>query len=412
MKVAILTLGCRVNQSESSVVEGTLIENGVEIVGLNDTPDYCIINTCTVTAKSDYNSRQLIRKAVRAGSKVIVTGCYSQLRSEDIRKIPGLIQIVDIKHKEEIANIIAGRKVDLNYGLHSRTRPLLKVQDGCNFNCSYCAVPYARGRSRSIPIEEAVKRAQAMDANGYKEVVLTGIHLGSYGHDLNSGENLADLLNALLKRTNIYRLRLSSLEINEVNDELLDIMQDKRICKHLHLPLQSGNNSILKKMRRNYSSEFFQKRIEKIARTISNISIGTDIIAGFPSEGEEEFKDTFNLVNSSSFSYLHVFPFSPRSGTEAFLMKHRVKNEIVKERLSMLTELDKIKRNNYMEKQIGRNLDIIVEETLSNSHIAGTSSNYLKISAFTEENIKGKAVFVRPESIENNLLSGSLINKT
>jgi len=409
MKAAILTLGCRVNQSESSVIEGTLIKKGFEIVDLSENPDYCIINTCTVTAKSDYNSRQLIRRAVRAGSKVLVTGCYSQLRSDEIRKIPGHIQIVDITQKDEIVNIISGRKTDLNYALHSRCRPHLKVQDGCNFNCSYCAVPYARGRSRSLPVQEAVKRAQAMDANGYKEVVLTGIHLGSYGHDLNNGENLAYLLKTLLKRTKIYRFRLSSLEINEVNDELLDIMLDYRICRHLHLPMQSGSNSILKNMRRNYSSEFFQKRIEKIAHAINNISIGTDIIAGFPSEGEEEFQDTFDLINNSPFSYLHIFPFSPRSGTEAFLMKHRVENSIVKERLSRLKELDRIKRNKYMGKQIGRTLDIIVEERLSNNHIAGTSGNYLKISSFSEENIKGKAVFVRPESIENNMLSGSLI---
>lgn len=409
MKVAILTLGCRVNQSESSVIEGNLLKNGVEIVDLHENPEYCIINTCTVTSRADYNSRQLIRRAVRAGSKVIVTGCYSQLRSDEIRKIPGLIQISDIKQKNEIANIIAGRKLDLNYGLHSRSRPHLKVQDGCNFNCSYCAVPHARGRSRSIPIEEAVKRAQDMDQSGYKEVVLTGIHLGSYGHDLNSGENLHDLLVALLKRTNIYRFRLSSLEINEVSDELLEIMQDRRICKHLHLPLQSGNINILKKMKRNYSPEFFQKRIDVISNAINNISIGTDIIVGFPSEGEDEFKDTLNLIDSSPFTYLHVFPFSPRPGTEAFLLKHRVKNEIVKERLSRLKKLDKIKRNKYMEEQIGRTLDIIVEETLPNDHIVGTSSNYLKISAFSGGNIKGNAVFVRPESIEKKMLSGSLI---
>jgi threonylcarbamoyladenosine tRNA methylthiotransferase MtaB len=409
MKVTLLTLGCRVNQAESSVIEGSLVNNGVEVVGLNENPDYCIINTCTVTAKSDYNSRQMIRRAVRAGSKVIVTGCYSQLKPDEIRKISVTAQIIDIKHKDDVVNIIAGRKIDLNYGLHSRSRPHLKVQDGCNFNCSYCAVPYARGSSRSIPIEEAVKRAQVMDANGHNEIVLTGIHLGSYGHDFNSGENLNNLLKALLKRTKIYRIRLSSLEINEVNDELLDIMQDKRICNHLHLPLQSGNDNILRKMRRNYSSEFFKQKIAKIALEINNISIGTDVIAGFPSEGEEEFKDTFNLINNLPFSYLHVFPFSSRSGTEAFLMRHRVNNKIVKERLSRLKELDRIKRNKYMEDQIGKSLDIIVEERLANNQIIGTSSNYLKISSFSEENIKGKPVFVRPESIENNMLTGSLI---
>src|SRR5574340_722443 len=211
MKATVLALGCRVNQSESAVIEGSLNENGLSIVNLNENPDVCIINTCTVTVKSDYQSRQLIRKAARSGAKVIVTGCYSSLRADEVKKMSGSIELVDNSGKYEIVSRLTGSGSDLVYSDVKRSRPHLKVQDGCNFRCAYCSVPLARGRSRSVPLEEALMRAQAIEAAGYNEIVLTGIHLGSYGQDFTERSNLKELIRLIIKHTDIKRIRLSSI---------------------------------------------------------------------------------------------------------------------------------------------------------------------------------------------------------
>lgn len=409
MKVALLTLGCRVNQSESSVLEGTLKDSGISIVELKDNPDYCIINTCTVTSKSDHNSRQLIRRAVSTGAKVIVTGCYAQLKPDEVKSISGISEIIDTDHKYEIINRITDENRELSFGYYSRSRPYLKVQDGCNFKCSYCSVPLARGRSRSVDSEEIIRRAQIIESSGYNEIVLTGIHLGSYGFDLDDKTNLYNLIRGVLKETRIIRIRLSSLEINEVNDELIELFQETRICKHLHLPLQSGSNHILKLMRRNYSAEKYKKKIDNITRKIDNISIGADVIVGFPGEEEKEFSDTLELIESIPLSYLHVFPFSTRPGTEAYMMKEKPPRRVVKERVDRIIEINKNKKNTYMKQQIDKLFDIIVEEKNSNNIITGTSSNYLKIQAPSDMHERGSIVFVRPMRIINGKLWGIII---
>ncbi len=410
MRVAILTLGCRVNQAESSVLEGTLKENGVTIVQLQDNPDVCIVNTCTVTAKGDYNSRQLVRRAARAGAGVIVTGCYSQLSPSEVRAIPGVSEVVDNRKKYDIVTMLTGRPADLVYNLSSRSRPHLKVQDGCNFKCSYCSVPLARGGSRSILPEEAIERAQAIGSSGHKEIVLTGIHLGSYGQDLKVKSNLNILLKRLLDETDIARFRLSSLEIGELNAELVEIMQNKRICNHLHLPLQSGSDKMLRLMNRQYDAAHYRDAIQFVADKVDNVSLGTDVIVGFPGEGDDEFNDTWHLINDLPFSYLHIFPYSVRPGTKAESMLATASKKVVAERLVSLRNLAALKKGSYMARQVGRGLDVIIEDSREGNLISGTSANYQKILVPAAGLIKGMLVYVRPTGIIDGMLRGIAIS--
>lgn len=404
MKVSFLTLGCRVNQSETTILEETLKEAGVSIVSLQENPDYCVINTCSVTAKSDYNSRQLIRRAAKSGAKVIVTGCYAQLSSDTVRSMQGVYEVVDNSRKLEIVNMIAAHDVDICYSSSNHSRPYLKIQDGCNLRCSYCTVPMARGKSRSISEDEVVERISLIESRGYNEVVLTGIHIGSYGRDLPLPSDLTNLLRRILVKTRIKRIRLSSVEITEIDDELTEILSEERICRHLHLPLQSGSERILKLMRRGYSALYFSKLVESISSRINNISIGTDIIIGFPGESDQDFNATYNLMTSLPISYMHIFPFSARPGTEASIMTGRVDDLTIKRRVKILADLNKRKKRAYLERQINNTLDIILEEPDGAGLYTGTSGNYLKIRASAEGDVKGSILYVRPVSISEDML--------
>lgn len=409
MKVSILTLGCRVNQSESSIIEGTLKQSGVTIVNLNEKPEYCVVNTCTVTAKSDYNSRQLIRRAARAGAKVIVTGCYSQLRNDEAKGLPGVWKVIENGRKLDVIGEITGCKSPPFYGYYSRSRPHLKVQDGCSFRCSYCSVPLARGRSVSLPEETAIERAKIIESAGYHELVLTGIHLGSYGHDLPGNATLKKLLGRLLKETSIKRIRLSSLEIGEIDDEMIDIIADKRICKHLHLPLQSGSERILLTMKRRYSLKRFFSTVEKIVGKVEGIALGSDVIVGFPGEGEEDFLNTMAFLRDLPLAYMHIFPFSPRAGTEAATLKGRPDNQTTKRRAQILAEMNRFKKREFMEGQLCKTLDVIVED-MNGEDWLGTSGNYLRIRVRVPGDAKGNLVFVRPVAIDDEILEGALIS--
>ncbi|TAN43156.1 MAG: MiaB/RimO family radical SAM methylthiotransferase [Nitrospirae bacterium] len=412
MKISLCTLGCRVNQSESSVLEGSLKKHGATIVALTENPDVCIINTCTVTQKSDYTSRQLIRRATRTGARVIVTGCYSQLAREGVLSLSGEITVVDNKDKLDIVGMITDVSAPLTYHDHTQTRPYLKVQDGCNYRCTYCSVPLARGKSVSIPIDDLVERVMQISATKH-EVVLTGIHLGTYGHDLPGGKRtINDLLRALLDRTDIHRIRLSSLEINEIDDETLRIMQDKRICRNLHIPLQSGSDKILKLMQRNYGSAAYKRRIMGVADRLGDIGLGTDIITGFPEEGIHEFQETLELVTEMPFTYLHVFPFSSRPGTAASSMKNRPSPAETKRRTDLLLDLGQTKKRHYMTGQIGVTQEIIVEGHTSAGSSVGTSSNYLKISVSASDLPRGTIADVRPFRLKKDSLEGVLIKSS
>lgn len=407
MKVSILTLGCKVNQSESSLIEANLRTHGLNIVDLKEGPDYCIINTCSVTSKSDYQSRQLIRRAHNAGSKVIVTGCYSELNKDTVKHMEGVSGVYDNLQKDNIISVLTGQTScnTLSYSGISKSRFFLKVQDGCNHSCTYCVIPMTRGKSRSVKMEDVIERI-SMASDIYSEVVLCGIHLGTYGYDFATKVKLYDLLKAVLLKTKVKRVRLSSLEVKEIDDDLLDLIQDKRVCKHLHIPLQSGDDNILKNMNRNYDSRGFFDMVNNIYKVVPEVSIGTDVIAGFPGENEREFENTKQLIESLPISYIHVFPYSVRKGTKASAMRKCVDHKVKKDRCAALRELGKRKKEEYMQKQIGRTLDLVIEETYDENSVVGITGNYLKLKSYIDRPIVKDIVYVRVAEVKEDMLFG------
>jgi threonylcarbamoyladenosine tRNA methylthiotransferase MtaB len=407
VNISFLTLGCKVNQAESSQIAAELLAHGCKVVDLNGHPDLCIINTCSVTSKSDYQSRQLIRRAAKTGSKVIVTGCYSELNEEAVGSMDGVAMVVPNNKKEFIASMLCNLTSceDLKIGQNARSRLFVKVQDGCNNACSYCVIPRARGRSRSKEINEVIEEINSA-AEFYNEAVISGIHLGTYGYDMVPKVSLYTLLRTILLKTNVKRIRLSSLEINEIDDELIELIQEKRVCKHLHIPLQSGDNKILEMMNRNYNILQFKDKLSLILRKLPGISIGTDIIVGFPGEGDTEFENTKKLIEDTPISYIHVFPFSPRKGTRAFEMKPRVNDFIKKERCKTLRSLGKRKKSEYMLKQAEEMLDLLIEEVEEDGACVGTTGNYLRARAYLDTPRLKDVVYLRIAEVRDETLIG------
>jgi len=385
MKVSILTLGCKANQAESSFIEANLRSQGCDIVQLGENPDFCIINTCSVTSKSDYQSRQLIRRAHKAGSSVIVTGCYSELNKDAVKAMDGVELVTDNSDKYSIIKALTGTIScnTLDFGTSLRSRFFLKIQDGCDHSCSYCLIPNARGRSRSTSLDEIIRNINSI-SRVYSEVVLTGIHLGTYGYDLIPKVKTSDLVSNILQKTTIKRIRLSSLEISEVDEDLIALIGDERVCNHLHIPLQSGNDRVLKMMNRPYNSREYLDSIQRILERVPDISLGTDIIAGFPGETEREFENTLDLIDKLPFSYIHVFPFSARKGTKAAEMPGTVASPVKRLRCSSVRELGSKKKAEYMQRQVGKTLDLLVEERIGDRAWLGTTGNYLKAMAYLE----------------------------
>ncbi len=416
MKVAIQTLGCKVNQSESASIEGILRNNNFEIVEHTDRPDVCIINTCTVTAKSDYQSRQLIRKATRTGARVIATGCYAQLRADEMSTIEGLNLIIGNSEKNNIINYI--HKLKMSNGGPStevyppenslraqpyysdRSRAFLKIQDGCNFSCSYCTVPMARGRGRSLSGDDIMKSVEKLCLDGYQEIVLTGIHIGSYGIELNPKSSLLKAVRRISEFYPQIRIRLSSIEPQEFDNELLLLMKSGNVCPHLHIPLQSGSDKILKAMSRGYTADFFEHLINNLITGYPEMSIGTDVIAGFPGETDKNFNDTVKFIETLPLSYLHVFPYSGRPNTKASALKDQVSVKVKKNRVQKLIELGKTKKNNYMKKNLGRILDVIVEKgNVTDDYYNALSDNYLRIFVKSRNLHPGQRLRVKVSSL-------------
>lgn len=411
MKISILTLGCKVNQAESAMIEGNLRKHGISIVSLYEHPDYCVVNTCTVTAKSDYQSRQLIRRAFKAGAKVLVTGCYSELKPDEVRKMVGVHEIVKNSDKLQIIKMLTNNTKSYSLCYFGRSRPYIKVQDGCNNACTYCIVQKARGRSRSVEVSEVVRQAVEFESEGYNEIVLTGIHLGVYGIDLIPKKNLSNLIRTLLDKTKIPRIRLSSLDVNEIDDEIIELLQEIRLCKHVHIPVQSGDNNILKRMHRKYTTDDYKTVINKIKTKITDISIGTDVIVGFPGEGEKEFKNTKTFLDSLPLTYMHIFPFSSRPNTVASQMPMYVSSSVKKERVNELKVLHTKKKQAYLNSQIHKILDIIIEEQGNETYSVGTSSNYLKVKVYENWYPKKSLIYVRISEREGDMLRGIDIDK-
>jgi threonylcarbamoyladenosine tRNA methylthiotransferase MtaB len=322
-----------------------------------------------------------MRRALKTGAKVYATGCYSQLHKEKIHKtVSDSINIIDNSNKLSIINDICDN-YESNTLIYngSRSRAFVKIQDGCNFRCTYCAIPLARGKSRSEETEKIAAEIKSIHLSGINEIVLTGIHIGLYGNDMDPKIRLNDLLRYILLHTGIPRIRLSSLEISEIDDEMLEILADNRICWHLHIPLQSGDDTILRAMRRTYSSSEYQSSLSSIFRKFPDISIGTDVIVGFPGECDNSFNSTRNLLIRNGFSYLHVFPYSKRENTKALDLDGHVDSGTKNERVYILRKVGNEKKREYMMRFVGKRLDVIVESQKPGGYYSATSDNYLKV---------------------------------
>jgi len=410
MKIAIITLGCRINQAESSQMGQFLQNSGHQIVEISEKPDICVINTCAVTARATSQSKQLVNKALNGNAKVIVTGCYVELDKDELKK-NSRIEIVGNSQKSNIVNMIPASTLSVQSGPHSafRNRPIIKVQVGCNSSCSYCVIPLARGRSKSVPIDEILNEAKCYESLNYKEIVLSGIHLGMYGLDFSPRVSLSTLIKNLLKNTNIPRIRLSSLEISEIDNELLELLLDERMCNHLHVPLQSGDDNILKLMNRTYKSKDYISKVLKVKEVLPDMAIGADIIAGFPGEGQKEFHNTKSVIECLDFSYLHVFPYSSRPGTKALKMPGHVPDPVKKERVKILRELGMDLKIKYIRGHIDKTLDIIVENE-SGEGVFGTTRNYIKVHLGHIGGIEeGMLVNARISGHKKDIATGTLV---
>lgn len=422
MKFAIHTFGCKVNIYESEYVINLMKEKGYNLVDFNETADIYIINTCSVTNEADKKDRKLIHSTrnKHKDSILIVMGCFSQLNPNDI----DANIVLGNKHKSKIIELIENFKEnkekivlveDISKNTFedmyinrftTHTRAFVKIQDGCNAFCAYCAIPYARGGLRSKDFNTVIKEVTELVNNGYKEIVLTGIHTGKYGIERNT--NLEILLKELVKIKDIFRIRLSSIEINEITDGIIELIKTNPVmAKHLHIPLQSGSNTILKSMNRLYDLDFFLKRIDYIRKEIPDISITTDLIVGFPGETEELFKETIDTLNKIKFTKIHTFPYSKRNGTNAASMPNQIDGPTKKCRVREVLSLSDKYELEYYKNNLNKEYNGIVETRKDNKKIVLTS-NYIPVEI--EENLENNTkVNVKITEINNSKIIGKVI---
>ncbi len=420
----IRTLGCKVNQSESETMAGQLSEAGYRSSPSGQTADFCIINTCTVTAKASMQSRQAIRKAIRQHphARIIVTGCYAQTEPEQIWKIQGVHDVVDHFRKADIpgrislsepppatashptgdrsASFIKGNSLPEYRG--ERTRHFLKIQDGCNARCTYCIVPRARGPSRSMPMEDVLTAVARLKSSGCHEVVLTGIHLGSYGLDFSPAASLYMLMKRIEDTGAMERVRLSSIEPLELKKSIIHLVaESSHFCPHFHIPLQSGDNDILKRMQRPYTREVFKSLVMEIAASIPEAAIGVDILIGFPGETDEAFKNTYTLIEELPVAYLHLFPFSPRPGTPAAALPNALARECIKSRVNKLRRLGEHKKSDFLTRFTDLQSDILIEGKRDRytGKLVGTTDNYIKVFIDGHDHLMNSIIPVRLEAL-------------
>lgn len=393
-RISFVTLGCKVNQYDTAAILNMLSRDGYREVPFPEEADIYVINTCTVTQRADAEARNYISRAKRINPDgvVIVTGCYAQVSPREIESVRGVDYILgnsdkfslieairdgkpQIQPKVVVSDIFRLRKFDSPEikNFPERTRAFLKVQDGCNYRCTFCIIPYARGRSRTLPVIEVLRRMEMLSQSGYKEVVLTGVHLASYGRDI--GTNLLKLLQEIDKSKIIKRVRLSSLDPADTTDELINFVSNSEtICPQFHIALQSGDGNVLRRMRRRYTPAKFLLCTNLIREKMPGAGIGTDIMVGFPGETDEEFENSFNLVKESALTYFHVFPYSRRKGTPADTMPNQVHPRAIKERSRLLRELGSKKKEEFYRRFIGRKFPVLVERGSR-----GTTPNYMSV---------------------------------
>lgn len=406
MKVGIYTLGCKVNTYESEYIKNLFIEKGYIISDYEDICDIYIINTCTVTNNSDNKSMKIIRQAIKRNKDacIVAMGCFIEanknLSIEGVNILIGnkdkskIVEYVEeyLKTKENIIKLYSNldnefENMEIN-AFESHARAFIKVQDGCENFCTYCIIPYVRGKCRSKPFDLVIKEAKELVLSGHKELVLTGIHTGNYGRDLDKEINLYSLLKELVKIDNLKLIRISSIEITELTDEIIELIKNEKIiADHLHIPLQAGTDEILKLMNRKYDTNYYKEKISLIRKIRPNISITTDVIVGFPGETDELFDQTYNFCKEIKFSKIHVFPYSVRTGTPAAKFKNQVPNNIKKNRAKKLIELSEILEKEYLTSFIDKKLEVLIE-TSNTDFSTGHTSNFIQVKI--NEQIKRK----------------------
>ncbi len=401
-KVAFYTLGCKLNFSETSTISRQFEEKGFLKVDFQESPDIFIINTCSVTDNADKKCKKLVKEAkkISPDSYVAIIGCYAQLKPTEIAEIEGvdavlgaaekfrLLELLDGFAKEQetkvlASEIAAANTFETSYSLHDRTRTFLKVQDGCNYGCAFCTIPLARGKSRSSTIDSILASARDIAATEVKEVVLTGVNIGDFGIvDGKRDARFADLVMALDEVEGINRFRISSIEPNLLTNEIIEfVAQSKRFVPHFHIPLQSGSNTILRKMGRRYLRELYEDRVSKIKTLLPHACIGVDVIVGFPGETDELFLETYNFLNELNISYLHVFTYSERANTRAVELEGVVPMKKRNERSKMLRILSEKKRRKFYEENLGQTFTVLFEEDVENGMMHGFTENYIRVAA-------------------------------
>lgn len=429
--VALHTLGCKLNFSETSTIGNQFLQHGFSIVDMKEKADVYVFNTCTVTENAEKEFRQLVRKALRNNpdAYVIVTGCYAQLRAEEISAIDGVDAVLGSNEKFEIFSLIKEFNknnpscvfVSPNDDLYkfgvasstdadSRTRAYFKIQDGCDYKCTFCTIPLARGKSRSMEPEQVIKEFSNLVAQGYKEIILTGVNVGDYGKSF--GLSFYDLLKKLTEVEGEFRIRISSIEPNLLTDEIIKLTSEsEKICNHFHIPLQSGSNTTLKSMQRRYRVEDYKNVVTKVKEIIPDCGIGVDVIVGYPGETEKDFLETYNFLLDLPVSYLHVFTYSERPDTKAISLPDHVDPVERKQRNKMLRILSDKKKNYFYNQMIGKNLEVLFESKDENGLINGFSSNYIRVQNKFEDYLENQIYIVEANSIKNSFVTCEIKEK-
>jgi threonylcarbamoyladenosine tRNA methylthiotransferase MtaB len=434
MRIAITTLGCKINQYDSAVIQSRLEQQQHSFVPFDEEADFYIINACTVTDRADWEARQLVRRAKRRNpaARVLMTGCYAQVKPQEVAEVPDVDFVVGLNRLDELLRFVnqteplpamdrvavgdvrkeRGVPVLGARAFPGHTRAFLKIQEGCNYSCTYCIIPSARGLSRSVPPEEILREVRALAERGFKEIVLTGIHLGGYGHDLSPKLDLTALLEEILEKTPIRRLRLSSLDPREVPERLLRLMaQSETVCPHIHVCAQAGDDRILKQMRRNYDTAYYREIVTKARALLPDAALGSDIIVGFPGESEESFERQMEFFDSLPLTYFHVFPYSIRSGTVAASLPDQVSVTAKKERARKMRELGARKKRDFYKRFLGRRASVLVEaDSTPAGGLRGYSRNYLPVSIDGDGAQVNEEVDVAIERFENGSLVGRPLN--
>lgn len=408
------TLGCKLNQAETEQLSAELIAAGCRIVPADQAADLYILNTCTVTHIADRKSRHFVRLAHRLNphAHIIVIGCYAERAAAEVAAIEGVDLVIGNERKNQMVNILktAGyiQKVqsDDRVLLHNRTRSFIKAQDGCNNACSYCIVPQVRGPEKSLPPEQVIDVLKSRVAAGFKEVVLTGTEIGRYHSD---GLDIRGLLERILKETAVSRLRLTSLQPEEISGELLDLWQDPRLCRHFHISLQSGSDGVLKRMNRHYTVREYAEKVELLRLRLADAAVTTDVIVGFPCETELEFEESYAFCRDLHFSRLHIFPYSPRKGTPAAGLTGQISAPLKKARSQKMLDLAETSRLEFNRRFIGRTMEVLFEQPSSNFW-TGLTGNYLRVNARSQADLTNHLVEVKLLELQEDSLLGEVPN--